>query len=127
MNSSLGFSSAGGPTQCQQSIRRRLNQVSFRRAVRRAADVFFRFQYRASKGPALWCGTHRVWMGSETFLHWAILDGQIDIPWVVASTLEAPCGAEDLRKAVHAELLAYWQDRSASLPCKAKPQWLPLP
>lgn len=127
MGQVMEFSSANRPTSWQQLIRASLAGVSFRTAVRRAAGLFFRFKYRAAKGRALWCGTQRVWMGSETFLYWSILDGQIDIPWVVADAPDAPVGSADLRKAVRVELLSYWQDQTARLPAQAKPYWLPLP
>ena len=52
---------------------------------------------------------------------------QIDIPRIVAETDGAPYGVEEFNGAVHAELMAYWADRLASLPTKSTPGWLPLP
>ena len=66
-------------------------------------------------------------MGSKTFLNWALYDAYIDIPWMVAEAADAPDTAEELRAAVRDELIAYWADQLASLPCKATPHWPPLP
>lgn len=111
----------------QRVLRRRSRRLSLKQAVRHAVDMLFRFEYRAPRAEALWCESKRVWLGSETFLYWALWDSEIDIPWAVAMALDAPQGADDLREAVRAELTAYWADRTASLPRKAKPHWLPLP
>jgi hypothetical protein len=110
----------------QQSGRRRSNGLSLASAVRRAVDVFFRFQYRDPRAKALWCATERVWLGGETFLYWAFWDGEIDIPWVVATARDAPQDAADLHKVVRAELKAYWAERTASLP-RSQPIYQPLP
>ena len=96
-------------------------------AVCHAADLLFCFKYRDSRSMALWCDTEHVWMGSETFLHWALCDADIDIPWVVATAPDAPPDADDLREAVRAELRAYWAERTASLPHTKLPRWMPLP
>jgi hypothetical protein len=98
-----------------------------RPAVWAAVNSFFRFRYRATHAKALWCETKRVWLGNQTFLHWALWDAQIDIPWVVARSLEAPEGEVPLREAVCAELAAYWADKMESLPHKDNPGWFPLP
>lgn len=119
--------SAHGPTSRQRSSRCRFSHLSLESAVRSAVDVFFRFQYRDPGAKALWCGTQRVWLGRETFLHWALRDADIDIPWIVAAASDAPQGEDDLRVAVRAELTAYWAERTASLPRAAQPRWLPLP
>jgi hypothetical protein len=89
--------------------------------------VFFGFTHRKEVGEALWSETEHVWMGNETFLHWAIFEAEIDIPRVVATATDAPETAEGLRAAVRAELTAYWTDKTASLPRKEIPRWLPLP
>jgi hypothetical protein len=96
-------------------------------AVRFAVDVFFRFEFRASRAEALWSETEHVWMGSQTFLYWAFWDGQIDIPWVVANAVDAPEDADDLREAVRAALITCWLHSIRSLPCRERPRWLPLP
>jgi hypothetical protein len=110
----------------QRSGRRRSHQLSLARAVRRAVDDLFRFQYRDPRHKALWSATERVWLGGETYLYWAFWDGEIDIPWVVATARDAPEDTDDLRKMVRAELKAYWAERTASLPRK-RPHSLPLP
>ena len=113
---------------CRQRLRRcRSRRLPLRSAVRRAVDVFFRFQYRNDRFKALWCGTEHVWMGRETFLHWALSDLDIDIPWVVATAPDAPPKAGDLLQVVRVELTAYWADQTASLPEIGQPRWLPLP
>jgi hypothetical protein len=98
-----------------------------RRAVRLAANAFFRFKYRAPKAAALWSSAEHVWLGRETFLYWALWDANIDIPWVVAQAAGAPADADELRAAVGAELAAYWDRQMTSLPRTGKPYWLPLP
>jgi hypothetical protein len=95
--------------------------------VRLAADAFFRFTYRAPKAAALWSSAERVWLGRQTFLHWALWDTSIDIPWVVAETTEVPLAPDKLRAMVDVELAAYWETQLASLPRRGKPCWLPLP
>lgn len=119
--------SANGRTARQRSIRCRSTRLALGQAVRKAANAFFRFRYRATHAKALWCGTRRVWLGNQTFLHWALWDARIDIPWVVARSSNAPEGEDALRDAVSAELMAYWADKMASLPRRDKPRWLPLP
>jgi hypothetical protein len=115
------------PSGRQRSIRRRTRHLSLRTAVRLAADAFFRFTYRSPKSAALWSSAERVWLGRQTFLHWALWDASIDIPWVVAETADVPPVPDDFRAAVDAELAAYWERQLASLPRKGKPCWLPLP
>jgi hypothetical protein len=90
-------------------------------------DLFFRFTHRHPRAKVLWSHTAQVWMGSETYLNWALGDSQIDIPWIVATTLNAPEDANELREVVHTELEAYWKDRIASLSSKARPSWRALP
>ena len=111
----------------QRSIRRHSCKVALKGAVRFAVDVCFRFRSRAVQGKALWSETERVWLGRETFLHWAIWLEDIDIPWAVATAAGAPSDVEQLRDAVRAELTSYWGERLAALPREPCPQWLPLP
>jgi hypothetical protein len=98
-----------------------------KKAIRFAVDVCFHFNCRAAQGKALWCETERVWLGSDTFLHWAIWVDDINIPWAVATATGAPKDVEQLRGEVLRELAAYWADRMAALPRRGKPHWLPLP
>jgi len=123
----LVLQSASRQSARQRSIRRRARRLSLRGAVRFAADVFFRFKYRAAKATALWSNAEHVWLGRETFLHWALWDTEIDIPWVVALAVDAPPDGDALRAAVGAELAAYWDRQMASLPRTGKPRWMPLP
>jgi hypothetical protein len=111
----------------QRSLRRRASGRSLRAAVRLATFAFFRFTHRKKVGEALWSDTERVWLGNETFLHWAIFDADIDIPSVVATATDAPETPDELRDAVRSELTAYWADKIASLPRRERPRWLPLP
>ena len=96
-------------------------------AIRFAVDVCFRFDFRAMRGPSLWSKTERVWLGSNTFLHWAMCLEDIDIPWTVATAPGAPKDVEQLREEVLTELVAYWDDRLTALPKREQPNWLPLP
>jgi len=114
-------------TQRQLSVRHRASRLPLRGAVRMAADAFFRFTHRAKRAQALWCHREGVWLGSKTFLNWAMCDDGIDIPWLVAEAADAPETADELRKAVRAELIAYWAEQLASLPSKSTPRWPPLP
>jgi len=116
-----------GPTRRQLSVRHRASRLYLHAAVRLAADAFFRFTHRAKRAEALWSHTERVWLGSRTFLHWAMCDARIDIPWLVAEVVDAPETVDELQKAVRAELIAYWAEQLAALPHKSTPQWLPLP
>ena len=93
----------------------------------RAADALFGFTHRAPRGKALWSDALRVWLGSATFLHWAINEADVDIPRMVVKTAGAPQSPEGLHEAVYAELTLYWADRLVSLPSKSSPGWLPLP
>ena len=111
----------------QRRIQCRSRRLCFKAAVRLAADALFGFTHRATHGKALWSDSVCVWMGSATFIHWAMGEVHIDIPRLVAETDDAPDNADELHEAVHAELLAYWADCLASLPSKSTPGWLPLP
>jgi hypothetical protein len=115
------------PTRRQRSIRRRSRRLPLDSAVRFAAHAIFRFKCRAVQGKALWSETERVWLGTQTYLHWALYDDDIDIPWAVATSIGAPDDALLLRSVVRQELLSYWADRMASLPRRSRPHWLPLP
>jgi hypothetical protein len=115
------------PTASQRSIRRRASSRYLRGAVRLAAHASFRFTHRAKVAEALWSRNQRVWMGSKTFLHWAMCDPDIDIPWLVAGATDAPETASELHEAVRVELIAYWTEQLAALPRKSTPPWLPLP
>jgi len=115
------------PTGRQRSIRRHSRGLSLRSAVRLSVDALFEFNWRAAQAKALWSETERVWLGSDTFLNWAISDADIDIPWIVATAVGAPKDALRLREAVREELVAYWADRLITLPSKSRPHWLPLP
>ncbi len=121
------LSGARRSTLRQRSIRRRSAGLSLKLAVRAAVDALFRFKYRAAKANALWSESERVWLGAETFFYWSLWDADIDIPWVVATAAGAPADANDLREAVRTELTSYWTERTARLPPKERPRWLPLP
>lgn len=127
MNGRSTSTSANDRTLLQRCMRCRSREMALAEAVRSAVHAFFRFRYRARQARALWCGTGRVWLGRETFFHWALFDAQIDIPWVVATSPEAPEGDDALCRAVRAELTAHWADELASLPPADHPRWLPLP
>jgi hypothetical protein len=118
---------ASRPTVRQRSVRSRSRRLSFEKAVRAAADAFFDFKYGAAQGKALWSETERVWLGCQTFLHWALWDTHIDIPWTVATADDAPEQVDELREAVRLKLIDYWAKRVASLPRKKHPGWVPLP
>lgn len=111
----------------QRWMRRRSRQLSLRDAVRLAVRVFFRFKYRGVGFSALWCDTEHLWMGRETFIHWALCDESIHLPWAVREAADAPPDTEDFLEAVVAELNAYWDQQSAFLPRTRHPDWLPLP
>ena len=127
VNGCLVSRCADCPSGRQRSIRCRTRHLSLHKAVRLAADAFFRFTYRARKMAALWSSAEQVWLGPETFLYWALWDTGIDIPWVVAEAADAPLAPDELRAVVGAELATYWEKQMASLPRKGKPSWLPLP
>jgi hypothetical protein len=101
--------------------------LRFRAAVRLAAGSLFGFTHRSAQGKALWSDNVSVWLGSATFLHWAMDEVHIDIPRIVAETDGAPDNVDELHEAVRGELTAYWADCLASLPSKSTPAWLPLP
>jgi len=111
----------------QRRVQRRVRRLCFKAAVRLAVDAQFRFTHRATQGKALWSDSVGVWLGSATFIHWAMGEARIDIPRIVAKTDGAPDGEDEFQKAVHLELMAYWADCLASLPPKSTPGWLPLP
>ena len=111
----------------QRRVRGRARGLSFKAAVRLAADSLFRFTHRATQGKALWSESVSVWLGNATFIHWAMGEVHIDIPRIVAETDGAPDNADELYEAVRVELTAYWADCLASLPPKSTPAWLPLP
>jgi hypothetical protein len=92
-----------------------------------AVGAFFGFTHRAEGAKALWSRNERVWLGSQTYLDWAMRDAAIDIPWLVAEVADAPDTADELREAVRTELIAYWGEQLASLPRKSTPRWPPLP
>ena len=101
--------------------------MSFKAAVRLVADTLFHFTHRATEGKSLWSDSVRVWMGSATFVYWAMEHVDMDIPRIVAGTDGAPDTREDLHERVRLELLAYWANCLASLPRKSTPGWMPLP
>jgi len=111
----------------QQRVQRRARRLCFKAAIRLAADALFCFTHRATQGKALWSDSVCVWLGSATFIHWAMGEAWIDIPRIVAETDGAPSSADEFRGAVHMELMAYWADCLASLPPKSTPGWPPLP
>ena len=111
----------------QRRVQRRARRMGFKAAVRFAADVLFGFTHRATRSDALWSDSARVWLGSATFIHWAMGEVHLDIPRIVAETDGAPDDADELHEAAHAELTAYWADCLASLPRKSTPRWMPLP
>lgn len=115
------------PTPRQRSVRNRVSRLSLDGAVRFAADAFFHFTHRAEMTNALWSRSERVWMGSKTFLNWAMCDGGIDLPWLVGGVADAPEATDEFHKAVRAELTAYWKEQLAALPRKSTPTWPPLP
>ncbi len=127
LDACLSSRMARPPTARQLSLRRRACRLSLRSAVHVAADALFQFDYRGTNHAALWCSVEHVWLGRETFLHWAFCDSDIDIPWVVACATDAPGDSDLLHVAVRAELVAYWNGCLASLPGTGKPAWLPLP
>ncbi len=111
----------------QRSLRSRLAGLSLEEAVRSAVTELFGFSHRSSNAKALWSESERVWLGQETYLHWALRDDQIDIPWVVAPTADAPDDAEGLERAVRQHLVSEWDRQTSDLPHASDPHWLPLP
>ncbi|MBW3595990.1 MAG: hypothetical protein KY475_01800 [Planctomycetes bacterium] len=114
-------------TRGQRRLRDHLGGRSLRSGVRMAARSFFGFTHRAAVGEALWSERERVWLGRKTFLHWALNDTAIDIPWLVTEANNAPDTDDELESAVRRELVKFWTDQLASLPRKNTPSWLPLP
>jgi len=117
----------GGPSARQRRVQHRARRLCFKAAVRLAADVLFGFTHRAAQGKTLWSDDACAWLGSATFIHWAMHEVHIDIPRIVAATDGAPDSADERHEAVHVELTAYWADCLASLPLKSTAGWLPLP
>ncbi|MBN2475998.1 MAG: hypothetical protein JXB62_15405 [Pirellulales bacterium] len=111
----------------QRFVRYRASRLPFKAAVRLAADALFRFTHCASASKALWSERTHVWLGRKTFFCWAMEDTEIDIPRMVADTVDAPESSDELCRAVHAALTDYWTDRLDRLPAKSTPRWLPLP
>ncbi len=111
----------------QQAISRQVGGRSLRRAIRLAAFAFFRFTHSSSSGEALWSESQRVWLGKKTFMHWSLLDPEIDIPRTVATATGVPATPELLRGVVRRELSRYWTDKLASLPRRDAVGWVPLP
>jgi len=111
----------------QRMIRRRARHMSLATAVYFAVQASFCFTHRAAKAQALWSHSEHVWLGRETFLHWACCDRGIDIPWVVEHSIDAPAVVEPLSAAVRKELTAYWERQLHVLPRADQPSWLPLP
>jgi len=114
-------------TRRQRFIRRSACTLPLKNAVRLAADVCFGFQCRRLQGTSLWSKTQRAWLGSKTFLDWAMRAEDIDILWTVATAVGAPQEVQPLRDAVREELAAYWAELMAALPRGTEPPWLPLP
>ena len=127
MDNETVLRAVSGPSAGQRRLRRRVRSMPMAGAVHAAAEAFFRFRYRGVQTGALWSESEHVWMGRETFLHWALCDGDIDIPWVVAETADAPSDEGELRDAVRDELISYWSACVKHLPKKKSPGWLPLP
>lgn len=127
MKSQQRVSTPSPPSPHQKSVRRRTSGLHLRGAVRLAVHAFFHFTHRSREAKALWSRSERVWLGNRTFLDWAMRDGTIDLPWLVADAADAPETADELREAVHAELVAYWAEQLAALPRKSTPHWPPLP
>ena len=111
----------------QRWIRRQSRSLSLNSAIRLAVDLCYRFKGRSAHGDALWSEKERVWMGRDTFLHWSLSLKDIDIPWAVATSVGAPLDIEQLRDAVHTELVCYFADCLKALPRQVEPNWLPLP
>jgi hypothetical protein len=111
----------------QRFLRQQLKGRSLHDAVYQAADEFFCFRYRSKHSMALWTETARAWLGIATFLHWALWDANINIPWTVAQADGVPKDDDDLREAVRNELILYWAETAADLPKRTHPNWLPLP
>ena len=111
----------------QRRLQRQIRYMSFEAAVRLVADTLFHFTHCAAQGKSLWSDSVCAWMGSVTFVHWALEQVDMDIPRIVAGTHGAPDTVKGLHEEVRLELLAYWADCLASLPPKSTPSWLPLP
>jgi hypothetical protein len=111
----------------QQRLRQQSCRLPLGRAIRLAVNSYYRFKGRSIHGKSLWSASERVWIGLDTFLHWSLNLEDIDIPWAVATAVGAPQDVEELRDAVHLELVSYWANRLKALPRQEFPAWLPLP
>lgn len=111
----------------QRTLRRRASGIELQTAVSQTVEAVFAFTHRASNAKALWSDEWVVWLGRSTYLHWALNDVEINIPWIVAKATDAPRNSADLRKAVQAELTSYFAERLSALPRKSTGNWLPLP
>jgi len=111
----------------QRRVQVRVRGLDFKAAVCLSTDTLFRFTHRGTRASALWSENVRAWLGKKTFLHWAMNEVHVGIPRVVTQSVGAPEDENELRKAVHGELTAYWEGCLASLPAKSMPRWLPLP
>jgi hypothetical protein len=118
---------SNGPSPRQRFVRHHASRLSLRDAVRLAVETFFRFSHRSDRATALWSDIDQVWLGSQTYLQWAMCDASIDVPWLVADAAGAPDTPGELFDAIHAELIAYWAEQLDSLPRKSVPNWLALP
>ncbi len=114
-------------TLSQRRLRGRIHHQSLRAGVRLAVRALFGFTHRDPRGDALWSDREDVWLGRATYLHWAMHDAAIDIPWLVRDACDAPASTEELDAVVRQELLRVWSQRLTALPCKSTPAWLPLP
>lgn len=123
--SNVAIRSAHSPL--QRRLRRRTNGKELEAAVAQAADSLFNFTHRANNAKALWSDTMVVWLGRSTFLHWALHDDDINIPWIVAKACDVPGNSRDLRQQVQTHLTAYFATHLSSLPRKSPGNWLPLP
>ena len=111
----------------QRSLRRQASGIELQTAVTQTAEAIFGFTHRASNAKALWSDQWVVWLGRSTYLHWALNDMEINIPWIVAKATDAPRNSAELRKVVQAELASYFAERLSALPRKSTGNWLPLP
>ena len=111
----------------QRSIREAVNGEALEAAVPTAIASFFRFTHRTGDRKALWCDSLVVWLGRSTFLTWCLEDAEIDIPWVVANSVDAPNDKKELRTQVRLLARAYFESQLGGLPPRSTGSWLPLP
>src|SRR3990172_8498800 len=104
------------PSAFQRSVRHRAGGLCLHKAVQVAVNLLFQFTHRAEHASALWCAREHVWLGSRTFVNWAMCDAGIDIPWVVAKASDAPRSSGAFDKAVRVELESYWEEHLTTLP-----------